>query len=346
MTDKLPDGWKSGLVVDEAEMDAAEVKYDTSPVGKPGGRPNWVDKAGGLPPFLRAVVHALMRKGTAEGTAIQKAMGTMRRWAAGGDKVTDKTKAKAAEVVAWWAAHTGKGGKSLLDAWEPTAEVGPQAAHLPPAEAPPVIESKLYPFLDGSWEARAEAIRQAVKEALQGDETEGPDGQTRYEWDHVCVDATYDGRLIATRHKWREESERETFEVSYHIDPGGQVVLGAPVPVHLATVVVPGADPGSPAVDAVGHAAAVIKGLLTSGETKAGRVLSGSNASRLNTAVEHLLDVLRAAGIAVGAPTAEAPESAGDAGEKTDAPVDVPTVELVDVDPRDYARGLRIRAGV
>jgi hypothetical protein len=74
--------------------------YDTSPLGTPGGRQNWVDKAGGFPPFVRAVAHALQRAGRTESAAIQIALGTIARWARGEGKVTAQTRAKAVETMA------------------------------------------------------------------------------------------------------------------------------------------------------------------------------------------------------------------------------------------------------
>jgi hypothetical protein len=79
-----------------------EEKYDVSPVGKPGGRQNWVDKVGGLPLYIRAIAHALIRTGHDESRAIQLAIGAVQRWARGEDNVTAKTRAKAAAALAEW----------------------------------------------------------------------------------------------------------------------------------------------------------------------------------------------------------------------------------------------------
>jgi len=75
---------------------------DTSPVGTPGGRQNWVDKAGGLDPYIRAIVHALRRKDPelSESEAIQRAWGIARNWAQGKGGVTAETRARAAKAVA------------------------------------------------------------------------------------------------------------------------------------------------------------------------------------------------------------------------------------------------------
>jgi hypothetical protein len=110
-----------------AEDDELEAKYDTSPVGEPGGRQNWVDKAGGMPPFLRAVAHALIRAGHTEAQAIQIAIGRIKAWARGGGNVSAKTRAKAASVVAWWESHTA-GGKGLAEALDLLTKFDPSEA--------------------------------------------------------------------------------------------------------------------------------------------------------------------------------------------------------------------------
>lgn len=85
------------------------VRYDTSPIGL---KKNWVTDAGGLPDFVRAVAHALIRNGHSESGAIQMAIGVIKDWAAGGGKVTAKTRAKAAATVAEWEAMKASTGRS------------------------------------------------------------------------------------------------------------------------------------------------------------------------------------------------------------------------------------------
>lgn len=76
-------------------------RYDVSPIGL---RPNWITKVGGLPLFVRAVAHALIRDGHTESEAIQIAIGVIYDWAEGKGNVTAKTRAKAAATVASWEA--------------------------------------------------------------------------------------------------------------------------------------------------------------------------------------------------------------------------------------------------
>lgn len=83
----------------------AMTKYDTSSLEvKRGKKDNWIEqKKGTLPPFVRAIAHALMReKGMPRSQAIALAIGAVKRWAAGGGNVSAKTRAKAVKSVAHW----------------------------------------------------------------------------------------------------------------------------------------------------------------------------------------------------------------------------------------------------
>lgn len=80
-------------------------RYDTSPIGE---KKNWVTDVGGLPAFIRAIAHALIRDGHSESEAIQMAVGVVKNWAAGGGHVKPETRAKAAAAVAEWEAKKAK----------------------------------------------------------------------------------------------------------------------------------------------------------------------------------------------------------------------------------------------
>lgn len=80
---------------------------------KPGKSDNWVErhgvgavdgKGGGLPPFIDETARAIRDGGKTREQAIQFAIGTMRRWAAGGDNVKPDTRAKAVKALAQWEA--------------------------------------------------------------------------------------------------------------------------------------------------------------------------------------------------------------------------------------------------
>ncbi len=74
---------------------------DTSPNG-PG--PNWVTEpeVNGLPLYIRAIMHALRRKGMSEAQAAATAVATVKHWAAGGGHVSDETRQRAAAAAAEW----------------------------------------------------------------------------------------------------------------------------------------------------------------------------------------------------------------------------------------------------
>lgn len=86
----------------------------------PGGRPaddssmnvspkkNWVERAGGLPRYIRMVAHAMMRKGHPKSMAIGMAVGIVRNWAEGKGDVSPKVRAAAAKAIAEWEAKRAK----------------------------------------------------------------------------------------------------------------------------------------------------------------------------------------------------------------------------------------------
>lgn len=279
LTNLLPDGWVTStksedpaeiLAELEARLATIEAKYDTSPVGKPGGKQNWVDKAGGLPPFVRAVAHALIRAGHSQSQAIQLAVGVIRRWAAGGGDVSEKTRAKAAATIARWDAMKGSKDvgdeletptgdteenqaepvaeeaasgepEALLTKWDPLAEVGPQAACLPSRTgASFAVESKDLPQLSGTYEERREMVRMALCDLLTPEDyTAGPGADVPSKgW--VSVDGTWDDQVVATVYGGGSD-EKATWRVPYSLEPGtdgaSMVVLGQPQPVRLTLAV-------------------------------------------------------------------------------------------------------------
>lgn len=93
---------------------------DTKPFGT--GK-NWVNKAGGLPDYIRAVAHGLVRDhGMDETTAISTAVAAVKRWAVGGGNVTAATRARAAKAVAEWEAKKGA-AHSLTAAFGATVDL-------------------------------------------------------------------------------------------------------------------------------------------------------------------------------------------------------------------------------
>lgn len=276
-----------------------EAKYDTSPVGTPGGRQNWVDTVGGLPSFVRAIAHALIRHGSTEEHAIAVAVAACKRWAAGGGNVSAKTRAKAAAAVAEWERKKASAhGKSLdTEDDDPVDLFG----YDPAADGktfPMVLESKGTPRLPGSLEEHRDLVASAVKARFDG----GP----------VMVIGTTDDHVIASRLILKSDGEPSDVE-SYRIDytlRSGLVHLQEPQPVSLALQT----DDGqfSPQdihlTDVVEDAVVAAKTLLLPGiEGKAGRVLSGGNADRIKQAVQTLIAVLKAAGIDLDRQNDDAP---------------------------------------
>ena len=87
---------------------------DTSPIGH-GGK-NWVTRAGGLPPHVRAVAHALMReKGMDESQAIATALNAERRWGRA-KRAKPQTKTNAAASLARWEAMRAESHATSKDA--------------------------------------------------------------------------------------------------------------------------------------------------------------------------------------------------------------------------------------
>lgn len=69
------------------------------------GKQNWVDKAGGLPSYIERIAkHLHYEQGMDISRAIATAVSTVKRWAAGGGKVSPETRAQAAKAVAEWEA--------------------------------------------------------------------------------------------------------------------------------------------------------------------------------------------------------------------------------------------------
>lgn len=183
--------------------------------------------------------------------------------------------------------------------------------------------------------------------------------EDEYEWDDVSIIGTWPDRVVVSRCQWQDgDLNRETFELPYTI-AGDQVTLGEATQVELRVDIAPpglpeeeepavGDEPAETAVEpapAADLAAAPVAGMVDQATTgmkamlavtgvKAGRVLSASNAGRLRSAVERLLEVLADAGVDVEAPAPRA---------MPDGEMKAGTVLL---DPADYTRGLRLRAGL
>jgi hypothetical protein len=79
----------------------------SAPLGSRANRENWVEKVGGLPPYVREVARSLMKKrGMTMSRAIATAISRIKMWAA--TSKNPKTRAKAAKAIAQWEAMKGK----------------------------------------------------------------------------------------------------------------------------------------------------------------------------------------------------------------------------------------------
>jgi hypothetical protein len=247
----------------------------------------------------------------------------------------------------------------IVDKWTPEAEVGEYASTKAlGASEPAAPGAKSYPFLSGSYEEAQDALRRALNESLlggwvddgEGDEGDGEDGPSRpryREWNYVEVVGTYDDHVIARRcaYDGPNSGKNETYQLTYHANADGTVTLGDPEPVWIevtAEVLSGGAldddasgydgDPDTqpgPQYIVLGALKSIEQTAIAvqvaneyAVEVKAGRVLSGANEDRLRTAVEHLVAVLRAAGVTIDvsgdsnpdalvAPTTGAPAAVG-----------------------------------
>lgn len=92
----------------DVSADTARLASQHNKLGKPGGPGLFHDKSLQLPAYIQNVAKALMRNGKPKSQAIQIAIGTVKKWAAGGGGVSPEVKAAAAKAVAEWEAAKAK----------------------------------------------------------------------------------------------------------------------------------------------------------------------------------------------------------------------------------------------
>lgn len=100
-------------IIDLAGVCTGDGPCVTTPTGTGN---NWVSRAGGLPPYVRALVNAFKRKGVPESIAVQRAIGVLQNWASGRGDVTAETRARAAKAIAEWEALKAKAKADLTAA--------------------------------------------------------------------------------------------------------------------------------------------------------------------------------------------------------------------------------------
>ena len=205
--------------------------------------------------------------------------------------------------------------EALAGTWSPLLEVGAEAAGVQAKALTAGVEVKDMGErgLTGSFEERQRKLQVALAREFRARRAPVPEVTDSKQpgpsdgW--ANLEGTWDDHAIVTWVEFRtDDTDRSTFRVPYTWT-GDDVELGELEPVELQVSVVPvagGTEPTAaelddtmvgPGIDAIDSGVMAVKSLLTHAEVKAGRVLSEANASRLKGALEHLLEVARAAGI-------------------------------------------------
>lgn len=322
LADSLAEEVKAYLAIEEKAVTPGGREGDDSPVGTPGGTQNWVDKAGGLPRYIRMVAHALMRKGHSKGKAIAIAVATMKRWAAGIGEVSEKVRAAAAKAV---------------DEWEA------MKAESHATKGLPVPEGKSYPQIPGSYEERQQILRDAIYSQYVDDVDDN--GNCRV-W--VDIKATWVDRVLyAVTHYQGPGDDTTHYLAEYRVGDEGIIDFGTCDEVELTIVPIRAeADEEEPEDDEIPLGDALplaqdlmaialnVKTLKAATEGKAGRVLSGANERALRTAMQHLVNVLAAAGIELGDIVPERARPTGNTGSDGDVRREMdPAVDLETTSP-------------
>lgn len=103
---------------------------------------NWVENAGGLPPYVRKLARAIAKNGHSLDSAIAIAISRVKSWAAGGGDVNPDTRAKAVKALAQWEKLKAKSAVKL------TNELGEDYIRLSS------ITSFNTEIVSAAWEAR------------------------------------------------------------------------------------------------------------------------------------------------------------------------------------------------
>lgn len=339
-TEAKADGWKA----------LGHVSLDRSP------RKNWVELAGQLPAYIQHIARDLHNeRGMPLSRAIPTAIAAVKRWAAGGGNVKPDTRAKAAAAVAEWEAlkarsHARAAGRKNDDT---TGDAGAADDTAEDRTGHDMGWLQVKAVLPGSLEEFRDDLREKIAEMVGGGT------------DTVELLGTWPDRAVVVRYPRDADKAADTFEVEFTLGEGGAITLSEPEPVTVTvddgeSPQIAGADLDPfPAMveDVTGAVKAFLAASLGDAETKsgdgdgngvetkAGRVLSGVNATRLKSAVENLVAVLKAAGIEINAPD----ETDDDETEPQETDSTAPSLRTdavpegkVLVDPSVHARALRI----
>jgi hypothetical protein len=130
---------------------SSSASLDASP------KKNWVENAGGLPPYVRKIARGIMKTGKSKSSSIAIAISRIKVWAGGGGGVDADTKAKAAAALAEWDAAKAKNKTSKVV----------KASH-PSGEGEVLMLSNVGSFntdiVRRAWNDRNEAARRKIRE--------------------------------------------------------------------------------------------------------------------------------------------------------------------------------------
>lgn len=172
---------------------------------------NWVERGGGLPPYVRKLARAIMKTGKSKSQAIAIAISRIKKWAAGGDDVDADTRAKSAAALAKWEKlkASNKAGKLALTAY-------------PDAEGSYLMLTDVKSFNTDQVRRAWEGLQSATRRA------QGKNAPYSYSWirelwtDHIIVENESEGARGMTYLK-----------VPYEVQ-GGEVLFGDGVQVEQA----------------------------------------------------------------------------------------------------------------
>lgn len=171
---------------------------------------NWVERGGGLPPYVRKLARAIMKTGKSKSQAIAIAISRIKKWAAGGDGVDADTKAKAAAALAKWEKlkASNKAGSLKLSSY--------------PDEGQYLMLSQTKSFNTSKVRTAYEGIQAAERRAR------GVKEPYSYSWirelwtDHIIVENESEG------------SRGTTYQKIPYIVENNEVIFGDPVEVEQA----------------------------------------------------------------------------------------------------------------
>jgi hypothetical protein len=101
-------------MIDQNEKDRILLLASSSASLDASPKHNWVEDAGGLPPYVRKLARGIMKSGGHDlSSAIAIAISRVKAWAAGGGDVNADTRAKAVKALAQWEKAKAKSAVKL-----------------------------------------------------------------------------------------------------------------------------------------------------------------------------------------------------------------------------------------